>query len=61
MTETELSGTGSFDAVGFALGLRVRDVVHHPDRERDGERAVWFYAHTDGGWSTTVRASPGSG
>ncbi|MEV7090498.1 methyltransferase domain-containing protein [Streptomyces sp. NPDC093085] len=54
LTEAELLGTGSFDAAGFALGLRVRDVVHHPDRKRDGQRAVWFYGLTDKSWAVVV-------
>ncbi|MBB1246222.1 methyltransferase domain-containing protein [Streptomyces durbertensis] len=52
VTEAELLGGGGFDAaVGFALGLRLRDVVHTPDQRRDGRRAVWFYGLTDRSWA----------
>ncbi|MFE7319160.1 methyltransferase domain-containing protein [Streptomyces sp. NPDC057555] len=54
MRETELCGTGSFDPMGFALGLRVPDVVHVADRKRDGRRAVWFYGLSDTSWAVVV-------
>ncbi|MGW7753705.1 methyltransferase domain-containing protein [Streptomyces violaceusniger] len=57
LTEAQLCGTGSFDAVGFALGLRVPDVAHNPDRKRDGRRAVWFYGtrgSSDRSWAVAV-------
>ncbi|GGW99762.1 hypothetical protein [Streptomyces noursei] len=57
MTEEGLCGTGSFDAVVFALGLRVPDVVHVADRKRGGRRAVWFYGLSgvaDRSWAVVV-------
>ncbi|MFD8162729.1 methyltransferase domain-containing protein [Streptomyces malaysiensis] len=57
LTEAQLCGTGSFDPVGFALGLRVPDVAHNPDRRRDGRRAVWFYGtggSMDRSWAVVV-------
>ncbi|MFD7106985.1 methyltransferase domain-containing protein [Streptomyces celluloflavus] len=46
--------TGSFDVVGFVIGLRVRDCAHNADRERDGRRAVWFYGLSDTSWAVVV-------
>ncbi|MEV7424625.1 methyltransferase domain-containing protein [Streptomyces sp. NPDC091212] len=54
VTEAELRGTGNFDVIGFALGLRVPAVTHIADRERDGKRAVWFYGLSDKSWAVVV-------
>ncbi|WP_438487462.1 methyltransferase domain-containing protein [Streptomyces sp. S186] len=57
VTEAELcgtGGTGAFDPVTFALGLRVPDVAHLADRKRDGKRAVWFYGLSDMSWAVVV-------
>ncbi|GGK13576.1 protein-L-isoaspartate O-methyltransferase [Streptomyces camponoticapitis] len=54
MAEAQLRGTGPFDVTGFALGLRVPDVAHTVDRERDGRRAVWFYGLSDTSWAVVV-------
>ncbi|MFI6770098.1 methyltransferase domain-containing protein [Streptomyces sp. NPDC050355] len=54
MTEAEFCGTGSFDVIGFALGLRVPAVAHTADRKRDGRRAVWFYGLSDKSWAVVV-------
>ncbi|RDG39327.1 methyltransferase domain-containing protein [Streptomyces corynorhini] len=54
VTEAELRGTGNFDVIGFALGLRVPAVTHIADRKRDGKRAVWFYGLSDRSWAVVV-------
>ncbi len=54
LTEAQLLGTGSFDAVDFALGLRVPHIARNVDRKHDGQRAVWFYGLTDRSWAVVV-------
>ncbi|MEU5049519.1 protein-L-isoaspartate(D-aspartate) O-methyltransferase [Streptomyces sp. NPDC021096] len=54
VTEGEFCGTGTFAAVEFAIGLRVRDVSHVADRKRDGVRPVLFYGLTDRSWAVVV-------
>ncbi|MEV8475176.1 methyltransferase domain-containing protein [Streptomyces sp. NPDC051173] len=49
--EDGFSSIESFDVVGFAMGLRVPDVVHLADRKKDGRRPVWFYGLTDKSWA----------
>ncbi|MFF4606848.1 methyltransferase domain-containing protein [Streptomyces sp. NPDC001339] len=53
-SEHDFSGTGAFDAAGFAMGLRVPDVAHLADRKREGKRAVWFYGLSDKSWAVVV-------
>ncbi|MEU4210235.1 methyltransferase domain-containing protein [Streptomyces sp. NPDC026206] len=54
ISEAEFCGAGSFDAVEFALGLRMPGVTHVADRKRDGRRPVWFYGLTDRSWAVVV-------
>ncbi|WP_329132277.1 methyltransferase domain-containing protein [Streptomyces sp. NBC_01476] len=53
VTEAEFL-TGSYDVEAFAVGLRVPDCTHTPDRKRDGKRPVWFYSLTDMSWAVVI-------
>jgi protein-L-isoaspartate O-methyltransferase len=53
VTEAEFL-TGSLDVEAFAVGLRVPDCTHVPDRKQAGKRAVWFYGLTDRSWAVVV-------
>ncbi|GAA1158524.1 methyltransferase domain-containing protein [Streptomyces hebeiensis] len=44
----------SFEAVTFAMGLRVRDCRHSVAEKRDGVRPVWFYGLSDASWAVVV-------
>lgn len=42
---------GAFSALGFAIGLRVRDCVRIPGPPEGGARVTWFYGLRDRSWA----------
>jgi hypothetical protein len=46
--------TGDLDVEAFAIGLRVPNCAHVPDRKQAGKRPVWFYSLTDKSWAVVI-------
>jgi protein-L-isoaspartate O-methyltransferase len=45
---------GTWDALGFALGLRMPDCLRIVADKRDGVRPVWLYSLSDTSWAVAV-------
>lgn len=45
---------GTWDALGFALGLRIPDCLRIVADKRDGIRPVWLYGLSDTSWAVAV-------